>query len=286
MRKYMYLITTFILLLMIYVATPYIMNALGNKRVSINKNHKILIIGHRGGAGMAVENTLQCIEKGIQTGADMIEVDVHMTKDGELVVCHDQTIDRTTNGTGRIAEMTLAEIKKFNIVDTEGNTIKEKIPTLNEVLEQINGKCKLLIEIKRTHNLYLGIEAKLLSVIKNHNASEWTVIQSFNDTVLKTLHTLDKTVRLEKLIVFKFQWLPIIFDGTFTTFNLKKYHYISSFNFHYRAVTSSLIQELHTHGKEIKIWTLEEPNKQSLPPVDGIITNRPDLWVSFIKFKS
>lgn len=262
---------------------PYIVNFFADKENLPTENHKMLIVGHRGGAGMAPENSLQCIEKGIQTGADMIEIDIHLTKDGELVVCHDQTIDRTTTGTGKIAEMTLNEIRKFHIVDKNGKETDEKISTLDEVLKLINGRCHLLIEIKRTNNLYQGIEQKLLESIKAHHASQWIIVQSFNDSVLETLHALDHTVRLEKLVIFKLQWIPVIFDGTFTYFSFKKYHYISSFNFHYRAITPALLKKIHAQGKEVKIWTLEEPNNWKACPVDGIITDRPDLWTTFFQ---
>jgi len=283
MKKCIYVISIILFFLIIYTTMPYIVNFFADKENLPTENHKMLIVGHRGGAGMAPENSLQCIEKGIQTGADMIEIDIHLTKDGELVVCHDQTIDRTTTGTGKIAEMTLSEIRKFHIVDKNGKETDEKIPTLDEVLKLINGRCRLLIEIKRTNNLYQGIEQKLLESIKAHHASQWIIAQSFNDSVLETLHALDHTVRLEKLVIFKLQWIPVIFDGTFTYFSFKKYHYISSFNFHYRAITPALLKKIHAQGKEVKIWTLEEPNNWKACPVDGIITDRPDLWTTFFQ---
>jgi glycerophosphoryl diester phosphodiesterase len=228
---------------------------------------------------MAPENSLECIEKGVQTGADMIEIDIHMTKDGELVVCHDQTIDRTTNGSGKIAELTLEEIRRFYIIDKNGNKTTQQLPTLDDVLQLVNGRCKMLIEIKRTKNLYQGIEKKLLDAIERHHASTWVVVQSFNDSVLGTLHQLDSSVRLEKLIIFKLLWLPVIFDGTFSSFSYEKYSYISSFNFHYLGITPSLLKDIHAHGKEMKVWTLEGPKNWKGYPVDGIITDLPNLWV-------
>lgn len=268
------------LLLIAYISIPFLANIMNcNDKDIMKKNYEMLIVAHRGGAGMAPENSLLCIEKGIQVGADMVEIDIHMTRDGELVVCHDQTIDRTTTGTGRIADMALDEIRQYYLVDKLGKATKERIPTLKEVLELVNGRCDLLIEIKRTEDIYQGIEQKLLDLIQAYHASEWTVVQSFNDSVLETLYALNKTVRLEKLVVFKFPWLPIIFDGTFTNFNFEKYHYISSFNFYYKAMTLNLLKKIHKEGKEVKVWTLEEPEKWKSYPVNGIITDRPDLWV-------
>ena len=91
------------------------------------------VIAHRGGASLAPENTLACFKKGIESGADMLELDIHLTKDGHIVVCHDQTVDRTTNGKGKIRELTLDEISKLNIIDSDGRITNEKIPTLQDV---------------------------------------------------------------------------------------------------------------------------------------------------------
>ena len=236
------------------------------------------IIAHRGGSGLGLENTLSCIEQGIASGADMIEIDVHLTKDGHLLVCHDETVDRTTDGQGKIKDMTLDELRALSVVDTKGNITEEHLPTLNEVLELINGRAQLLIEIKQPQNIYPGIEQKLMDEIKKYNANSWVVVQSFNDSVLENIYAIDHRQRLEKLIIFKLPGLPIIFDRTFTRFNFEKYEYIASFNIMYQSASSRFINDIHRQGKEVKIWTVPEPQKTPNLPVDGIITGRPDLW--------
>ena len=244
----------------------------------------MIIIGHRGGASIGPENTLACYKKGIEAGADMIEIDIHLSKDGKIVICHDESIDRTTNGKGLIRELTLHEIRQYRAVDVDGNLTDEKIPTLDEVFDlflgiHANGNpCKLLIEIKRTNDIYQGIEELLLQKINSVNAKDWVVVQSFNDFALEKIHQLDPTVRLEKLFFFKFPGLPIIMDWFhITRFSYEKYNYISSFNMNYRWLTTSFLNDIHRHGKEVKVWTLEGTNVPHLD-VDGIITNRPDLW--------
>lgn len=264
--------------IVIYMTIPLAANLFAEKKYSSKNIDKMIIVGHRGGSDLAPENTLLCIDKGISAGADMIEIDIHMSKDGELIVCHDRTIDRTTNGEGKICDMTLSEIKKYKIKDSSGNITDETIPTLDEVLNLVNGRSRLLIEIKRTKNLYKGIESKLLEKIRKYDAYDWVVVQSFNDSVLETLYALDKKIRLEKLIILKLQWLPVIFDGIFTRFSYNKYHYISSFNYYHKTVSKKLIDDIHSHGKEIKVWTLKGPEDTTYLPVDGIITDRPDLW--------
>ena len=244
------------------------------------------IIAHRGGAGIGLENTLSCIEKGIASGADIIEIDIHLTKDGFLLVCHDETVDRTTNGSGKINEMTLAETRKLRIVDENRNLTEEHLPTLSEVMELVNERTKLLIEIKRSKNNNQGIEQKLADEIEKFNANSWVVVQSFNDAVLESMHLINPRQRLEKLFFFKFLGLPFIFDGTFTHFSFKKYNYIASFNIFYKSASLSLIKKIHDQGKEVKVWKLNK--SQTIPdlPVDGIITYYPDLWKQLINEKT
>lgn len=278
MKKIIFLIGSGLLLLGGYIIHIFTLSFWESKGYTQERINKLTLVAHRGGADLAPENTLTCIQKGMQAGADMIEIDIHLTKDNKLIVCHDQTIDRTTNGEGYIRELTLEEIQKFKVKDNDGNLIDEHLPTLKEVFQLINGKCKLLIEIKRTNNIYQGIEEKVLKEISQYNAKGWIVIQSFNDSVLKKIHELDPAVRLEKLIICKIPGLPLIFDGTLTTFNYSKYHYISSFNFLYRCLSKSIIKDIHNHGKEVKIWTTKDVDSTPDLPVDGIITDRPDLW--------
>ena len=274
------------LALVVYLAVPPALHLFGKWGYDKNDLAKMEIIGHRGGASIGPENTLACFRKGIEAGADMIEIDIHLTKDGEIVICHDQSIDRTTNGKGKIREMTFDEIRQYRAVDAQGNVTDQQLPSLDEVFQlftDVRAKgnpCKLLIEIKRTNDIYQGIEERLLQKISDYGAKEWVVVQSFNDFALEIIHQLDPTIRLEKLFLFKLPGLPIIMDWfRFTRFSYEKYHYVSSFNMNYLWLTRSFLNDIHRHGKEVKIWTLEGVKAPRLD-VDGIITNRPDLWSS------
>ena len=239
-----------------------------------------IIVGHRGAAGLAPENTLAAIERGIEAGADMVEIDIHLTSDGYLIVCHDQTVDRTTDGEGRICDMTLAQIKRLHVLNAWGQAIDVSLPTLDEVLTLVSGRCRVLIEIKRTGSLYQGIEQKLVNVIAAHNAQDWVVVQSFNDSVLFNLHHIAPELLLEKLVVGKLPGLPLIIDGiSIVKFDYDKYDFVQSFNFYNHALNAALIDEIHAHGKQVKTWTHEGPEDQPCwQQVDGYITNRPDLW--------
>ena len=272
------------LTLIIYLAVPLVLHLFNKRGFNRKDLEHMEIIGHRGGASIGPENTLACYRKGIEAGADMIEIDIHLTKDGKIIICHDQSINRTTNGTGKIREMTFDEIRQYRAIDADGSITDQQLPSLDEVFElftQVRGTgnpCKLLIEIKRTNDMYQGIEALLLQKINYYHAKDWVVVQSFNDFSLEIFHKLDPTIRLEKLFFFKLPGLPIIMDWFhFSYFSYEKYNYISSFNMNYRWLTKSFLNDVHRHGKEIKIWTLEGTDAPHLD-VNGIITNRPDLW--------
>ena len=227
------------------------------------------IVAHRGGAGLGSENTLSCIEKGLRCSSTaMVEIDVHLSKDGQVVVMHDPTVDRMTDGSGRIEDMTLDELKGLYIIGANGGS-GERIPTLREVLDLIGDRAEVLLEIKRCDNRDDGLEKACLDIIRDCGASERVTVQSFNDIVLERFHQMDPSIRLEKLLYAR----PL---------NLKKIAgktYISSYNiFHLGFVSRRFVDKMHSIGKEVKVWTLQSPKQQHAPNLDGIITDRPDLF--------
>lgn len=261
-----------------YVAVSVVPNLFYTRNYTPEEIKRLIVVAHRGGAALGPENTLAAIKKGMEAGADMIEIDIHQTADGKVVVCHDQSIDRTTTGKGLIRDLTFDEIRSFNIVDKDGNVTDQKIPTLDEVMDLIDGKTKLLVEIKRTNDIYQGIEQQLVDAIAAHEAAGWVVAQSFDDSVLEILHQISPELRLEKLWVCKLAGLPEGIDGGLSEYSFSKYDYISSFNFFYMSVTDDMIKKIHDHGKEVKIWTVGAPKSTPHLNVDGIITDHPDLW--------
>lgn len=238
-----------------------------------------IITGHRGGASLGPENSLDCIAAGLDSGASSIEIDVHITSDGEVVVCHDPTVDRTTDGKGAINDMTLEQVRSLRILDKEGKPTGQRVPTLDEVLDLIDGRVELLLEIKRTKGNNVGIEKAVLDVLSRRDALSYTVIQSFDDSVLETLHAMDRSLCLEKLLFCKFWGIPVIFDGTFSVFTPEKYSYIRSFNFFHYALTASLSESLHDKGYRTRIWTLDKPEDIPQMKLDGVITDCPNLFI-------
>lgn len=233
-------------------------------------NSDMVVVAHRGGASLGIENSLSCIEKGIATGADMIEIDVHMSLDGALVVCHDPTIDRTTTGKGAIRELTLEQLRSYPLKHQETGEVAqdERLPLLEEVLDAIRGRCGLLLEVKRgSDDWYPGIEKAIIDAIEAAGVKDQVVVQSFNDSVLRGFHSLDASIPLEKLV-----FLPLSVDK-------EVFPYVQSVNIYYPCASRRFIARMHANGKKVKVWTV---NKLSALPsgADGVITNDPALFIN------
>ena len=142
-----------------------------------------LLAAHRGGALLWPENSLLAFRNAVALGADFIEFDVHLSKDGELVVVHDPTLDRTTSGSGPVKDRTLAELKALRLRDRAGALTAESVPTLDEVVAvAAKGKARMLLEIKvdASRARYPGIEEKVLAILDRHGMAGSTVVMSFD----------------------------------------------------------------------------------------------------------
>jgi len=122
------------------------------KNLEDSKNDQIMVIAHRGVSQRAPENSLQAILNSIEIGVDMVEIDIRETKDGQLVLMHDQSINRTTNGKGNVKNWTLENLKTLNLVDEFGSVTVHKIPTLEEAL--LLSKDKILINLDKSYNYF------------------------------------------------------------------------------------------------------------------------------------
>jgi glycerophosphoryl diester phosphodiesterase len=161
-----------------------------------------LIIAHRGDSAARPENTLSAFRQALAVSADMIELDVQLTRDGHVVVLHDATVNRTTDGTGNVREMTLADIKKLDasFPTKFGTQFKgERVPTLAEALEVVRGKAKgVLVEIKResvTNDEKDGIEARTIAEIARLRVEKEVALISFERRALARCRTLAPEIR-------------------------------------------------------------------------------------------
>lgn len=223
----------------------------------------MLKIAHRGARGYEPENTLKSFQKALDLNADGIELDVHLSFDGHLIVIHDETIDRTTNGKGYVNTFTLAELKTFLIDD------QYEIPTLKEVFDLVNKKCLINIELKG-----LGTADKVAALIeeyivdKNWNYGHF-IVSSFNWDLLQETSNLNSNIAI----------------GVLTEEDVEKAlafaEVIEAHAIHpdYQLLNLENVQEMQEKGFLVLPWTVNNPEdiqKIKSYQVDGIISDFPD----------
>ncbi|WP_142785146.1 glycerophosphodiester phosphodiesterase [Changchengzhania lutea] len=152
--------------------------------------NKILKIGHRGAKGHITENTLESIQKALDLGVDGVEIDVHLCASGELVVFHDFTLDRMTNGSGEVAKHTLNELKKVKV---KGNY---KIPTLSQVLAFVDKRCLINIELKGQNTAKEACRLIKFYIDKKGLGYDDILVSSYQPTLLETVYNLNKNIPL------------------------------------------------------------------------------------------
>ena len=217
----------------------------------------MLKVGHRGARAYEPENTLRSYKKAIELGVDAVELDVRKTKDGKLVVIHDADVSKTTNGRGLINELTLKEIKAL---ETEKG---ERIPTLEEALDFIDKKVKILIELKE-----VGYEKKVLELLKKKGLQN-VIIVSFLEDALKKVRELNKKV--ETGLIYVKHKNPIK-----AALELKANYLLPLYAFTHTAN----VQKAHENGLKVIVWTINDVEKAKefiKKGVDGIASDRPDI---------
>jgi glycerophosphoryl diester phosphodiesterase len=243
----------------------------------VSFSQKPIIIAHRGASAYAPENTISAFEKAIEMGALIIETDVHQTKDSVIVIMHDLSVNRTTFGKGLIKDMDLKTFKSCKIRIKSG-CILDYPPTLEEAIIAINGRCKLLIELKKGNSYYPGIEKHIVDLIDKYHAHSWIyTIHSFENEALVNVAKRDSSINLQKLIVFKLPLVSFNFDKHFTK---DDYNNWQGVNVYYRFCSKRLIRKLHALHKTVYVWTVNKPRlarKFARRGVDGIISNKPDV---------
>lgn len=222
-----------------------------------------VIYAHRGSRGHYPENTILAFKKAIEEKVKGIELDVHLTKDSELVIIHDETLERTTNGLGYVKDKTLQELKALDA------GCKEKIPTLLEVLELLNGSdVELNIELKTDGFIYSGIEEKVLSVTRDFEDKIKIIYSSFHLPTLYRLRALAPSANIAMLLPY-----PIPHPEDFLeTFKFDALHVYLKTYLEYKEHFKNL-------NNKIRLWSMdekEEDKKQWLElEVLAIMTDYP-----------
>jgi glycerophosphoryl diester phosphodiesterase len=244
-----------------------------------NAQYRFEIIAHRGASAYAPENTLAAFKKAIEIGATMLELDVHQTKDSQLVVIHDASANRTTNGKGKIKDLTLIEIKKLDAGSWFAKKFAgEKIPTLNEVFDNTSDSLILLIELKYGSDEYPDIEERLIKLIHERRAEHRVILKSFNEDVLTRLRSLAPHLPRLKIIVLQFFGIIIEHGLNVGTVLDDSVHYLQH---HWFGLTKGFIEEAHHKGYKVFAWDVDDKERmQELieKGIDGIETDHPD-WV-------
>ncbi|WP_156187107.1 glycerophosphodiester phosphodiesterase [Bacillus sp. FJAT-27231] len=251
---------------------------------SAKEKHKdILNVSHRGASGYAPEHTLVSYDMGEKMHGDYIEIDLQMTKDGQLIAMHDEKVDRTTDGTGFVKDYTLAEIKQLDA----GSWFNEKypqyansdyvgleVPTLEEIFRKFGKNNQYYIETK-SPDIYPGMEKELLRLIdKYHIDKETLLVQSFSPQSLEIMHKLDPSVKLIQLLSYKAN--AEITDEEVAA--IKEYAIGVGPNHTY--LNKEYVQKVVNNGLEIHPYTVNDKERMKLLinwGVTGMFTNFPNL---------
>ena len=232
----------------------------------LNSQESILNIGHRGAKGHIAENTIASIHKAIDLGADGIEIDVFLCKSGEIVLFHDKTLEKLTNGDGNIEDKNLEELRKLKVLNSSYS-----IPTLEEVLKSIDKDVFLNIELKG-RNTGEGSLSLIKKYVKRNKIEFNNILfSSFNWEELKDLRSLSDKVQLA-LITEQDPLLAIDY-----ALKLKAV----AINPNYKDLNEQIISKINKKGLKIYTWTVNSKiqiDRLKALNVNGIITDYPDRF--------
>ncbi|PKL76587.1 MAG: hypothetical protein CVV27_09485 [Candidatus Melainabacteria bacterium HGW-Melainabacteria-1] len=254
--------------------------------------HQIWVIAHRGASKDAPENTLSAFEAAIAQGADMIELDIRLTRDGQIVVFHDKVLSRTSNGEGRVDAFSLDELKALDAGSwfDPYRFAEEPIPSLREVLALCHGRVMLNIEIKKeaiSRNDDL-IERRLVSLLEEYEMIAHAMVSSFNTLALVRLKQLSprlstallygNTVNTNlrpKIPIYGYQAYQMVLRTRADSLNIRK-----------NLVTRGFLRRSLETGVRIHPFTVDEPKlmkKLIRRKVNGIITNTPERLIHWLQ---
>jgi glycerophosphoryl diester phosphodiesterase len=228
-----------------------------------------IIFAHRGASLEAPENTLPAFELALQQGCRAIELDVQLTRDEQLVVCHDERVDRTTDGTGLIIDQTLASLKHRDAGSWFSMDFHEtRLPTLEEVFAVCHRDVLINVEIKNIPIFYQGIEEKIVSLIRRFGFEENTIVSSFDHEALLTIQELEPKLKIGVLLA----------NRLIDPWSYIKHSKLQAYSIHpvYTFVDERFVTQSHNAGYKIFPFTVDERKDFEWLKglgVDGIITN-------------
>lgn len=227
--------------------------------MDLGSEEKFIIISHRGASYYEPENTISSFRKALELGFNILEFDIRQTADSRLVVIHDKTVNRTTNGKGLVRSMTFDELREL---DAGGG---EKIPLFEEVVKKFGEYANFVIELKES-----GFEEEVLQISREYSILDRSYFVSFNKSCLRNINLIDPAVKTGLITVFGFGFIKNAIDCG-----------CSIVATNHRFVTRNKIQKARDHGLKFFCWTVNDRKRAELLKnigVDGIITDRPDIF--------
>ena len=250
-----------------------------------------MVIAHQGGEGLRPSNTMIAFENAVALGVDVLEMDVHSTSDGALVLIHDDTVDRTTDGTGRVTDFTLAELQQLDAGEywtpDDGATYPYRgqgvrIPTLEEIVTAFP-QMKYNIEIKQVEP---SIASSLCEALRAHNLTERALVASFHPTAMNEFRAACPEVatsmvedEIRPFFVLNTLFLGGLYRPPGTAFQVPEY----SGSLH--VLTPRFVRGAHGNNVAVHPWTIDDPADMARfldMGVDGIITDRPDIMIEVL----
>jgi glycerophosphoryl diester phosphodiesterase len=232
----------------------------------------MLMIAHRGASGHAPENTMAAFKLALEMGAKAIEFDVHQTRDGELVVLHDDDLKRVARRKARIRSLTLAELHQSEVGSWFAKDFaSEKVPTLAQLFELAHGRAELHLEIKHGSKVYPGIERNIVEFLRRHHALGTTLISSFDHSALFNVRDIEPEARLGYLLGLTL--MP-------KAWREMKEMKADSLNCSGRQVNARRVAAAHQLGLKVFVYTVnaqKDVDRLGKMGVDGVFTNYPEL---------
>ncbi len=237
-----------------------------------------LVIAHRGASMYAPENTIAAFDLAVEMGADAVELDTMLTADGTPIVIHDQSLERTTNGSGSVASKSIEEIQLLDAGSTfDARFVGEKVPTLEEVFAAVGTKILINVELKNYASPFDRLPETVVALVMKKGLSDRVLLSSFNPIALIKAQRASEEIRRAALIGGG----PKIVRGVIEVIT-------NYFALHPEVslVNQGMIDKHHSAGNKVNAWTVNEESvmmKLLSMGVDGLITDTPDVAIKVIE---
>lgn len=231
-----------------------------------------IIIGHRGACVLAPENTISSFKLAVEHNADFIELDAKLSLDGEVMVIHDQTVDRTTDGTGRVNQLTCAQLKALDAGSKFNKKFKgEQIPTLDDVFKAVGKQIYVNVELTNYASKNDDLVKKVVEVVKANQMEKRVLFSSF---LPRNLRLAQKMLPAVPVAILCLVGVTGIFTRSFLLMKVSP-SYIHPY---LMDVTKRLVDKEHTRGRKVNVWTVnaeKDIRRMIKAGVDGIFTDDP-----------